>query len=250
MNDQLLQLYSQYWDGMIQNIYKANKESHPAAYPILIQVTQHYQNATKRVMFCGQETYSWASRECPNPDVTYPAELMHIYNVFVNHDNKGGRIERPGYYFRKLDNGQYKIVKANISPYWNFQWYIMQRNPEVGFVTQNIVKIGKRSDTGCDEFIFQQTKEYFPVWKKELEILHPDCIIFLTGNHDYDRRIKEIAGDFKLCSVDGTDGLLKELIFKDPSMPKAYRTNHPGWLQRNRKYKQIASVLSNIIANL
>lgn len=248
MNDQLLQLYSQYWDGMIQHIYKADEESHPAAYPILIQVTQHYQNASKRVMFCGQETFSWGTREYPNPDVTCPAELMRIYNIFVNHNNNGGRIERPGYYFNKLDNGQYKIGKANISPYWNFQWYIMQRNPEIGFVAQNIIKIGKRSDVGCDEFIFQKTKEYFPVWKKELEILHPDCIIFLTGS--YDRRIREIAGDFEVCSVDGTDDLLKELRFSDSFMPRAYRTNHPGWLQRRGKYTQIASALNTIICNL
>lgn len=240
MNDKLLQLYSKYWDGMIQNIYKADIEHHPSAYPILIQTTQHYQNASKRVMFCGQETYGWGGSEFPNPDIATPTDIIGLYNAFINRNNNGEPIRRPGYYI--------KSQKANISPYWNFQWYIMQRNPEVGFVAQNIVKIGKRSKVGCDEFIYQKTKEYFPVWMKELEILHPDCIIFLTGK--YDRRIKEIAGDFELCPVDGTDGLLKELIFKDPSMPKAYRTNHPGWLQRTGKYSLIASVLSNIIANI
>lgn len=240
MNDQLLQLYSQYWDEMIQNIYKANEESHPAAYPILIQVTPQYQNATKRVMFCGQETFSWGTNEFPNPDTTTPDDIISLYNAFVNRNNNGEPIKRPGCYI--------KSQKANISPYWNFQWYIMQRNPKVGFVAQNIVKIGKRSNVGCDEFIFQQTKEYFPVWNKELEILHPDYIIFLTGS--YDRRIREIAGDFESFSIDGTDGLLKELKFNNPSMPKAYRTNHPGWLQRKGKYIQIASVLSNIITSL
>ena len=239
MNERLLRLYSQYWEGMIQNIYKANIKDHPSAYPILIQATQHYQEASRRIMFCGQETLSWGTNEFPNPDTTTPNDLMSIYNAFVNRNNDGGPIKRPGYYI--------KSQKPNLSPYWNFQWNIMQHYPECGFVAQNIVKIGKRNGKGCDDIIYELTKEFFPVWKQELEILQPDCILFLTGL--YDQRIREIAGDFDIVPIDGTEGLVAELKFKDFSMPKAYRTNHPGLLQRKGKYSRVTNAITDILKN-
>ena len=231
MNNLLLNLYSQYWDGMIQNVYKADEVNHPSSYPILIQATPHYQNATKRVMFCGQETYGWG-REFPNPDATTPNKLMGVYNGFVNKNWGGKQIKKPGYN----------------SPYWNFQWNIMKRFPDVGYVAQNIVKIGKRSKTGCDDFIFQRTLEHFPVWNEELKILRPDCIIFLTGSYDW--RIRKAAGDFDVKHVEGVDGLLDQLIFKDPAMPIAFRTNHPRALQSKGKYYLMADAISDIISKL
>ena len=45
MNDLLLQLYSKYWDGMLQNVFNAARKEHPTCYPFLLHVTDHYQNA-------------------------------------------------------------------------------------------------------------------------------------------------------------------------------------------------------------
>lgn len=235
MNKQLSQLYSLYWDSVIQNIYK----SKGSAYPFLITATQHYQNASKRVMICGQETQGWGG-EYKDPDVVQPDNIMNLYNGFVNHDNHGGPIQRPGYIVSKH--------RAYISPYWNFIWRVMRANPDVGFVMQNVVKIGKRSGAGCNEDIYQLTKEYFPVWRKELDILRPDCIIFLSGT--YDDRISEVAGHFKKEKVHGVDGRLDKLIFEDKAMPIAYRTNHPRYLQSDNKYFSMATVLIDIIGNL
>ena len=66
-------------------------------------------------MFCGQETYGWGGNEFPDPDITTPADIIGLYNAFVNRNNNGEPIKRPGYYHKKLDNGQYKVGKANIS---------------------------------------------------------------------------------------------------------------------------------------
>lgn len=234
MNDQLLQLYSIYWDGMIQNIYKPKN----SAFPFLIQTTQHYQNASKRVMICGQETQGWSVGK--DPDIVRPDSLMNLYNGFVNHENQGGAVLRPGYIVDKH--------KAYVSPYWNFIWRIMRANPDVGFVMQNVVKIGKKAEAGCSEEIYQLTKEYFPVWRKELDILKPDCLIFLSGT--YDERIREVAGPFRKEKVQGVDGWLDKLVFEDKTMPIAYRTNHPRYLQKDHKYFSMANALIDIIARI
>ena len=90
MNDQLKLLYEKYWDGFITNVYKATmKDGNPiCAYPFLIQATPHYLNAQKRIMFCGQETLGWASREYPRPDTTSPCDLMGLSNSFVKNKNR------------------------------------------------------------------------------------------------------------------------------------------------------------------
>ena len=233
MNDQLLQLYSRYWDGMIQNIYKPNMETeHACSYPLLIQVTPLYQNASKRIMFCGQETQVWGI-EHPNPETTHPQDLLSIYNNFVNKNNRGETLKKPGYN----------------SPYWNFQWRIIQKNPNVGYVFQNVVKIGKQTNAGCDDVIYNATKQYFPVWREELNILKPDLIVFLTGPN-YDKRIQEVVGSFVTEHISGVDGLLDKIIFDDKTMPMAIRTNHPRNLQQNKKYFAMSDAISDIIARL
>lgn len=232
MNDSLLQLYSKYWDGMLQNVFKLDTKEHPTCFPFLLHVTDHYQNATKRVMFCGQVA-SWGD-EFRQPGLTNPTIFMDMYHGFVNHNWDSRRNQRPG----KNDS------------YWNFQWNIMKRFPEVGYVAQNVAKIGKSDwNRGCDDFIFQRTLEYFPVWKDELKILHPDCIFFLTGQA-YDERIRQVAGDFEVKHVLGVEGLLDQLIFKDPQMPVAYRTYYPTTLQNNGAYQVVADTISDIIAHL
>ena len=184
MNELLLQLYSKYWNDMMQNVFKADEKNHPSAYPFLLQVTQHYQNAPKRVMFCGMEAEYWGGEFREPYDVT-PPTFMEEYHGFVNHNWESKRKQRPG----------------KNSPYWNFQWNIMKRFPEVGYVAQNIVKIGKRWDKGCDDFIFQRTLEHFPVWKEELKILRPDIIIFIAQD-SYEERIRAVAGDFEATPDD------------------------------------------------
>lgn len=232
MNDLLLQLYSKYWDGMLQNVFNAVRKEHPTCYPFLLHVTDHYQNAAKRVMFCGQVA-SWGD-EYLQPDLATPSELMDLYHGFVNHNWDSRPKQRPG----------------NNDAYWNFQWNIMKRFPAVGYVAQNVAKIGKGDwNRICDDFISQRTLEYFPVWKEELMILRPDCIFFLTGTA-YDERIRQVAGDFEIKHVLGVEGLLDKLIFKDPQMPVAYRTCYPTTLQTNGNYQIVADTISDIIAHL
>lgn len=239
MNDQLKLLYEKYWDSFITNVYKATmKEGKPiCAYPFLIQATPHYLNAQKRIMFCGQETLSWG-REFPHPDTTSPCDLMGLYDSFVNNNNRGEQLLKPGY------NRHYK------SPYWNFQWRIMQAFPEVGFVSQNLVKSGKYGSEGCNNAIYELTKQFFPVWKEELRILKPDMIIFLTGNYDW--RIREVIGDFTKIPV-GQNSHIDQLQFKNIDFPFAVRTNHPAYLQRHNRtehrYFNTANELIELIKN-
>lgn len=222
MNDSLTALYETYWKGFIDNVYKPYYGR--CAYPFLIQVTQQYIDAPKRVMICGQETQGWGKSK--DSDTTDVQDIQRMYYDFMDT------------VIRKK--------KRKSTPYWNFNKRLVDSNPNVGFVFQNVVKSGKFIKAGCDDEIYQLTKQYFPVWMEELKILKPDLIIFLTGK--YDKRIGEQLGSFEKVSM-GKDFLLDELRFENPLIPKAYRTNHPAYLQRNKNFFPATEFLSELIQN-
>lgn len=220
MNNKLRVLYNTYWNSYVE--YFINKVD--AAFPYLIYVPEQYEKSSIKVMFCGQETQSWNSEEYKDPYKASVDSVMHRYNVFVNND---------GYN----------------SPYWNFQRRIKNRNKNVGFVRNNIVKIGKLDEPGCDDYIDNLARQYFPVFKKELEILQPDLIIFLTGPK-YDWRIKNTLGNFSLKSLGDTDECFDELVYDDPTIPMSIRINHPRWLQQHSKYWSMIENIDKIIKNI
>lgn len=220
MNNRLKSLYETYWENY--KTHFINKVD--AAFPYLIYVPEKYEKSSIKVMFCGQETQSWNSEEYGDPLNATVESVMYRYNVFVNND---------GYN----------------SPYWNFQKRIINRNKNVGFIRNNIVKIGKLCDPGCDDTIDAMAREYFPVFKKELEILKPDLIIFLTGPN-YDWRIRNTIGDFSLKHLGDPNECYDELIFVDSTIPKSVRINHPRSLQQNSKYWPMIENIDKIIKKL
>ena len=228
MNEELTALYEKYWGGFIEDLYKPNIGI--CSYPFIIQASTHYIHSSKRVMVCGQETKGWGD-ERENPDETSVLDMMHIYNSFVNCNNDGEPLQKPGY----------------ASPYWNFNRCLVQNHPDVGFVFQNVVKVGKYKRAGCDNNIYELTKRYFPVWQEELSILKPNIIIFLTGKYDW--RIRQVVGEFSTTPVEG-DIFLDELHFNNKAIPKAFRTNHPAYLQRKHRFFNVVNILSEIINSL
>ena len=57
MKDELLNLYSMYWDEYIENVRKVSN----SASPFLIVPRDNYCTAKNRIMICGQETQGWCN---------------------------------------------------------------------------------------------------------------------------------------------------------------------------------------------
>lgn len=230
MNEQLKELYQKYWDKTRDEIV-IGKHS---AFPFMISVSKRYEDAKKRVMFCGQETNDWNGQEYDSVQGSTVDSVMNRYDLFVNN---GG------------DN----------RTYWNLQKRIIENNPEIGFVHNNIVKIGKRYGKGCDEDIDSLAHKDFPTFKKELDILKPNLIIFLTGP-DYDGKIKYNLGSFNKenCLDIEVFSFLNhpsclyfdKLTFSDSSVPLSYRINHPLGIQHQRQYYPMIKAINLIIKQL
>lgn len=213
VNVQLRKLYLQHFDTAKAHINFGTD----AAFPFMLKVDDRYEKAKSRIEICGQETDSWNGEEYGDVAGSTVDSVMERYNIFVNKEH--------GYN----------------SPYWILIRALVKDNPDIGFVTNNVVKIGKPFEAGCDNNINELALKYFPVFRKEQDILKPDLIIFLTGPN-YDWRIEQELSSFKkkncldvpeIAALGIPNNVYLDILtFDDSSLPKAIRINHPGWYRR------------------
>ena len=220
MSDALYELYSSRWDDFREKI-QSKAES---AMPFLIVPTNAYCMSEKRIMIVGQETDSWAGEVYDFPEEQNPCNVLKVYDRFVN---------RGGYN----------------SPYWDFIRAIKDASPpNINFVVNNVVKIGKKSDVGCDDFINDLTLEHMNLLPQELEILKPDMILFLTGPN-YDHRIEAVFGKFKTEKAEANLSAREfaKLQFCENEMPPSYRCYHPAYLRRSKNFDRYLEIINDII---
>ena len=104
-------------------------------------------------------------------------------------------------------------------------------NEKFGVVWNNIIKVGKCGKGAPTESIQDIQFEHFNVFKKEIEILKPDLLIFFSGPN-YDYQTKKAFGKIEKKLVDGfTERQLCELEILNTAL--AFRTYHPNYLWRN-----------------
>jgi len=225
MNDQLFQLYSSKWPALrsaFNTIYDDERLGNKPTNPLLIFIDkeEEYRKADIRILICGQETNGWF--ENGNGDI---GSVMNCYNEFFC----GGKCWSYG--------GQF----------WNgfsrFRTLFENRYPgkKIRYVWNNIVKIGKAEDKGMPpSYIYEIERNYFSVFKEELEILKPDLVLFLTGPH-YDKILTDTFGELRFeCLPTFSERALSKLNL--PGSELAFRTYHPNYLWRhniNRFFKAI-----------
>ena len=217
----LKEIYEKYWNDYLAHI--KNNPNIQAANPFLIVAPSSYLEKRIKVMFCGQETQGWGNEYDACPEKATLNAILGIYAGFVN-------------------NGGYN------SPYWQFINSLKKACPDIGFVCNNIVKIGKKHGPGCDDRINELTLKYFPVIPEEISLLKPDLILFLTGPN-YDWRIRKTLGEFKTKQVENIKKF-DELFFDDSSLPKAFRCYHPRYLRQCGQEKDVRSFIVQYLSEL
>ena len=225
INESLKELYKKYWDSYLYHVRDSGPE--PAAFPFLISAPDSYLHSDQRVMICGQETQGWGN-EFDNQSRVNCETILEIYEKFVGPDDD----RKSGYN----------------SPYWRFINSIMAVHTDKEFVMNNIVKIGRRYGSGCNDLINELSLKFFPINKKELEILKPDYLIFLTGPK-YDERIKKNLGEFKIKKISNELKCIDFLIFEDKSLPIAIRCYHPRYIQMKNKWDEYLNIIHSYLRN-
>ena len=238
LHEQLKALYASRWKELcnaLQSVTCNGQAGVKPAYPFLLTPTRGeegrpteswYTAADLKVMVFGQETNSWAGKgddfgtpSSPvfSPDVSMEA-VMGIYEDFYAtyyHDGTFGyNGTRQGTFHYGLN--RFATVLNACFP-----------GKRIAYVWNNIVKIGKAQGTGfCGAEIYAAERAHFPVVRKEVEILKPDLLLFLTGT--YDEQICDNWNDAKFTPLQPYAANEATVVTATGVNAPAYRTNHPS----------------------
>jgi hypothetical protein len=218
INNQLENLYAKNISGV------SELENLELDGPLLMHCWEkEYLNSNFKILFIGQETYSWAG-----DIVTDINNEVNRYKQFVNMEVS--------------------------TPFWNCIYRIneqLNQNQNNNFQWTNISKFCNVKPPYPLSFdVHTKTVEHFNVLKEEIEILKPDVIIFFSG-HSYDDKIEiQFKENLEFLSVFDEIPKIELARIKGSCLPEhTYRTYHPNYLQRSKKKYIIDFLLSKIRDN-
>jgi hypothetical protein len=242
INTQLTKLYASKWKELTNEADKI-KGVKPA-HPLLIKVNDNYEKADIKVMIFGQETFGWHKEFSGGKNIDF---LMNDYNYYLNNNTQD--------YFYKG-----RVKRKNKRTFWNrsnFKYFQEQlethfKGKSIEFLWNNLSKIGKTGKGKQTDEIKVLENTYFNVIEKELKILQPDIIIFVTGP-TRDKLLKnKLNTTLEQCSSQYKTRQLAKVIFSDITNVDnkeilAFRTYHPRYRagRKNRNSEILELIIEN-----
>lgn len=228
-NDQLLELYNKKMPLLKKSLDEYNENTKDkATNPLLIKVSEKWEDSDVKIMIIGQETYTWCG-ECGNEGIFSAniKESLNIYNRFF------------------LNNYGYT------SPFWNEFRRLsksIKTNKKVDFSWNNVIKIG-RIGAGNIPNINDIIYKDFNILIEEIKITKPNILIFFTGP-SYNNHIKRFIGSFNVTPKENFKvNELSYLEFNNLEFDLCLRTYHPNYLYRSGKRERIINEIINEINN-
>jgi hypothetical protein len=232
-NSQLENLYKVNWEQLLLELNNDELDEWPAI-PYLLKIDEtEYEKAKLKIMFFGQETNGWGiNDERVNKYNVSVEEVMQKYFDFCYN---GGKEKHGGAFWNGV-NRFTEIVKNKFN------------NKYVYPIYNNIIKIGKMDyKNRPPQDILELEQNYFNILLNEINILHPDILIFFTGPN-YDDQIKSKLGDIFIYNTPIEDYNIRELVeLKFNSNCYAFRTYHPNFLYRNDIEDYFESIINHIV---
>lgn len=268
LNERLEQLYQDHWEDFC----KAVKESGVnIGYPFLLSICQWkkdepteewYADGNIKVMVFGQEPNKWYGIDgcgdfnslCQFHTEDTPETVGAIMSVYENFYATYYLPNGNNWYFNEKGRKNTFHAKGINNFMSQFDEMVHTFNPNIRTVCMwnNISKLSTIDGKPVDDHTHSIERQFLSgIIAKEIEILRPDIILFLTGR--YDAYIKENLGltddDFTPCSEFSVHDVAKVAI---PSVKLAYRTCHPNAYPKAKPdyYKFVEAIIRDIHSNL
>ena len=242
MNQQLKELYETYYSELLE---KKDLLPEKVSSPLFMSVFDEYETVNKKILIIGQETHSW----CGDLGDHNPQVLLDEYRTF--------ELGQKVCYGEKCKEGILRILN---SPFWNFsrRLFVNVNYPEQertrenrlkkGFLWTNISKIDVGGATPCDE-VNLINKSGFELLRKEVEIVKPDIVLFMTGA-DYKDEMQDYLNlhftDVFKTECEKTS--IYQLNHSDKSFPKnTFKISHPRYLYGTKTHNIILDKLLKIV---
>jgi hypothetical protein len=223
LNDNLVEIYQKYWPNLLNVISEDDITSKKIHYPLLINIPQEYEKMPKKLFVVGQQTRG-GRKGVQHLDIN---ELMLWYKDFNLGQKKGS------------------------SPFW-YACHLLHQTlnpsaPKYGFVWSNLIKIDEKNKRPSPD-LEEKICSAFPVLPLEIEVAHPDIVVFFTGPN-YDSRLKKTFNGLILEPMEGYKPRTFARIVHKMLPYNSFRVYHPVYINRSKPY-QLHDIYSEINASL
>lgn len=194
MNEQL----NKYQENWLKNIFEPYVQRNPnqgISYPFFTGVSDEYENASKKIMIVGQETRGWSQYKPDWTTVDSQKWAVDYLRYQLYYSNDAELKER------------LKIKKRNSSPFWGFFKAFSKENVvpcwnNIDKAQRNINEKTMPLTIDIERKLNQKLPgSDFTLFQKEIEIIKPDVIVFITGP-DYHNTM-EVAMNLEENSLQG-----------------------------------------------
>jgi len=228
---ELENLYEKTVENVLDKVDEYNKsqkdEVYCATLPLFLKSHDWYENSEIKIMIFGQETNRWY--EIYQSGKTIKEITDRYVEFFIS-----------GYCYKHYHSPFWRGIKEIINLTEK-----KSNGKKIGNIWNNLVKMGYngRGKNFPKKFYNEIVKPHLnSLIAKEIEILKPDYIIFLTGPR-YDWVLNDVFSTPEIKTIEGfSNKQLCEIII--PNVKKSLRTYHPSYLYR----KRIADKIFNKIA--
>jgi hypothetical protein len=218
MNHQQLNtdLYKEYdrYHFELQQLFGI-EEKRTLSLPLLMHVFPEYDNLNKKLLIIGQETKGWHS--------TLADQSIDLSKI-LNH-------------YKEFELA--KTYRYRNAPFWRFSKALFKKlNPESapnGLLWTNLSKVDQNG-AGVNHVVRKKNKAGYELLLKELEIIKPEVVVFLTS-HKNDESLKQT---FKGLSIQPVEGIPDPYLvrLKHDTLPiNSFRTYHPRFLNDGSRSK-------------
>ncbi|WP_345974598.1 hypothetical protein [Sulfurimonas sp. HSL3-7] len=235
MNKQLASLYEK---TLLKVNFHGIDETHISP-PLLLSTTAKWVNSNKRILVIGQETLGWEWGKIRN--LSDFKELKAISSMIENYErfSFGENYRHKSSPFWKA----FRLVRTSLSGSENtgFEsnvlWTNLFRSSYDGgsFLKKANLAIANEFITNTSSVLIQ-----------EIALLQPTEVIFFTGPN-YDKYIKKTFQQVTFKPLNENTPLRELAKIEIPSFnASCYRTYHPNYLQRSKKFGYINTIINDI----
>jgi hypothetical protein len=237
----LTAIYEQWRSRAKSEIAQIGDCFHP---PVLVQQPPDWVNATHRVAYIGQETlgWRWIKNDPDDRYYTWEYEDIETLQKFIEYDRS---VEALMYGYTQFDFSAHQPKNLN-GPFWRYFHKLREtlRNKagSVSAIASNVIRCAADSESGFTLWSISETdRRTYLRWQKgllqaELTELRPTLIVFVTGPN-YESYLKDEFDQLSYEPVSSFELKVLSKLVSPRLIAPAYRTYHPGYL--NRKFRSL-----------
>jgi len=227
MLNELDLLYKEYIGWLLSNEDNVDEiENGKLSSPHLLDVSTpegNYLNYEFRILFVGQETFGWFNEKQREKEgllkLDYQIEkyLIALKAIYKNHN---------------LGHGE-KQYLSSIYSFIDFVYNTTERDKKIkpGVLLTNLLRHDYDKKTLPFNKYESLNYQNNYILRKEIEILKPNAIVFLTGPN-YDKYIIDTYPNIIFNKIEGYEINHAALLRGIPNIEKTIRINHPGRINR------------------